>query len=117
MERSKHMNAKRWMALFLALTLAITMLAGCTKKTETPVADPEQGQTEQEPEQETQNQTQPVTPQQPEQEEKPQPEEPTPDEPQDEQHRCGTGAGYLRKDRNCTESTWSGQLRVHLLRA
>ena len=44
------MNAKRWMALFLALTLAITMLAGCTKKTETPVADPEQGQTEQEPE-------------------------------------------------------------------
>ena len=46
------MNAKRWMALFLALTLAITMLAGCTKKTETPVADPEQGQTEQEPEQE-----------------------------------------------------------------
>lgn len=61
------------------------MLAGCTKKTETPVADPEQGQTEQEPEQETQNQTQPVTPQQPEQEEKPQPEEPTPDEPQDEQ--------------------------------
>ena len=42
------MNAKRWMALFLALTLAITMLAGCTKKTETPVADPEQGQTEQE---------------------------------------------------------------------
>ncbi len=79
------MNAKRWMALFLALTLAITMLAGCTKKTETPVADPEQGQTEQEPEQETQNQTQPVTPQQPEQEDKPQPEEPTPDEPQDEQ--------------------------------
>ena len=75
------MNAKRWMALFLALTLAITMLAGCTKKTETPVADPEQGQTEQE----TQNQTQPVTPQQPEQEEKPQPEEPMPDEPQDEQ--------------------------------
>ena len=79
------MNAKRWMALFLALTLAITMLAGCTKKTKTPVADPEQGQTEQKPEQETQNQTQPVTPQQPEQEEKPQPEEPTPDEPQDEQ--------------------------------
>lgn len=78
MERSTHMNAKRWMALFLALTLAITMLAGCTKKTETPVADPEQGQTEQEPEQETQNQTQPVTPQQPEQEDKPQPEEPTP---------------------------------------
>ena len=79
------MNAKRWMALFLALTLAITMLAGCTKKTETPVADPEQGQMEPEPEQETQNQTQPVTPQQPEQEEKPQPEEPTPNEPQDEQ--------------------------------
>ena len=46
------MNAKRWMALFLALTLAITMLAGCTKKTETPVADPEQGQMEPEPEQE-----------------------------------------------------------------
>ena len=79
------MNAKRWMALFLALTLAITMLAGCTKKTETPVADPEQGQMEPEPGQETQNQTQPVTPQQPEQEEKPQPEEPTPNEPQDEQ--------------------------------
>ena len=68
------MNAKRWMALFLALTLAITMLAGCPKKTETPVADPEQGQMEPEPEQETQNQTQPATPQQPEQEEKPQPE-------------------------------------------
>ena len=36
----------------IALLGAITMLAGCTKKTETPVADPEQGQTEQEPEQE-----------------------------------------------------------------
>ena len=36
-----------------AVTLAITMLAGCTKKTETPVADPEQGQMEPEPEQKT----------------------------------------------------------------
>ena len=47
------MNAKRWMALFLALTMAASLLTGCTKKSDTP-AQPEQGQTEQE-----ENQTKP----------------------------------------------------------
>ena len=38
---------RRWIALLLALTMAASLLAGCTKKSETP-AEPEQGQTEQE---------------------------------------------------------------------
>ena len=38
---------RRWIALLLALTMAASLLAGCTKKSETP-AQPEQGQTEQE---------------------------------------------------------------------
>ena len=79
------MNAKRWMALFLALTLAVSLLAGCTKKAETPVENPDQGQTEQAPEQETDHQTEPAAPQQPEQEDKPQPEESASDAPQNEQ--------------------------------
>ena len=44
---------RRWIALLLALTMAASLLAGCTKKSETP-AQPEQGQTEQE-----ENQTKP----------------------------------------------------------
>ena len=38
---------RRWIALLLALTMAASLLAGCTKKSDTP-AQPEQGQTEQE---------------------------------------------------------------------
>lgn len=67
---------RRWIALFLALTMAASLLAGCTKKSDTP-AQPEQGQTEQE-----ENQTQPeenpaeeeqpdVTPENPDDAEKP----------------------------------------------
>lgn len=61
---------KRWIALLLALTMAAMLLAGCTKKTETPV-EPEQGQTQQE-----ENQTKPET--NPPEEKKPevQPENP-----------------------------------------
>ena len=44
---------RRWIALLLALTMAASLLAGCTKKSDTP-AQPEQGQTEQE-----ENQTKP----------------------------------------------------------
>lgn len=44
---------RRWIALFLALTMAASLLTGCTKKSDTP-AQPEQGQTEQE-----ENQTKP----------------------------------------------------------
>ena len=44
---------RRWIALFLALTMAASLLASCTKKSDTP-AQPEQGQTEQE-----ENQTKP----------------------------------------------------------
>ena len=43
---------RRWIALLLALTMAASLLTGCTKKSDTP-AQPEQGQTEQE-----ENQTQ-----------------------------------------------------------
>ena len=35
---------RRWIALLLALTMAASLLAGCTKKSDTP-AQPEQGQT------------------------------------------------------------------------
>ena len=67
---------RRWIALLLALTMAASLLAGCTKKSDTP-AQPEQGQTEQE-----ENQTQPeenpaeeeqpdVTPENPDDAEKP----------------------------------------------
>ena len=62
---------RRWIALLLALTMAASLLAGCTKKVETP-AEPEQGQTEQE-ETQTQPETNPsdeqtpdVTPENPE---------------------------------------------------
>ena len=36
---------RRWIALFLALTMAASLLTGCTKKSDTP-AQPEQGQTD-----------------------------------------------------------------------
>lgn len=75
---------KRWIALLLALTMAASLFAGCTKKTETPV-EPEQGQTEQEPTPSDENQTEPVTPQEPEKEDEPTPEEDKPDEPQIEE--------------------------------
>lgn len=44
---------RRWIALLLALTMAASLLTGCTKKSDTP-AQPEQGQTEQK-----ENQTKP----------------------------------------------------------
>ena len=75
---------KRWIALLLALTLAASLFAGCTKKTET-TSEPEQGQTEQEPTPSDENQTEPVTPQEPEKEDEPKPEEDKPDEPQIEE--------------------------------
>ena len=75
---------KRWIALLLALTLAASLFAGCTKKTET-TSEPEQGQTEQEPTPSDENQTEPVTPQEPEKEDEPKPEEDKPDEPQPEE--------------------------------
>ena len=75
---------KRWIALLLALTMAGSMLAGCTQKADTPV-EPEQGQTEQEPKPSDENQTEPVTPQEPEKEDEPKPEEDKPDEPQPEE--------------------------------
>ena len=70
---------RRWIALLLALTMAASLLAGCTKKSETP-AQPEQGQTEQE-----ENQTKPE--ENPTKEEQPDvtPENPdnTPENPDD----------------------------------
>lgn len=76
---------KRGIALLLALTMAVSLLAGCTKKTETPV-QPEQGQTEQEPTPSDETQTEPVTPQEPDQPDEPTPsEEDKPDEPQPEE--------------------------------
>ena len=76
---------KRWIALLLALTMAGSMLAGCTQKADTPV-EPEQGQTEQEPKPSDENQTEPVTPQEPEKTDEPTPsEEDKPDEPQPEE--------------------------------
>ncbi len=78
---------KRWIALLLALTMAVSLLAGCTKKTET-MPEPEQGQTEQEPAQE-ENPTEPVTPQEPEKTDEPAPsEEDKPDEPQPEEQEA-----------------------------
>lgn len=70
---------RRWIALLLALTMAASLLAGCTKKSDTP-AQPEQGQTEQE-----ENQTKPE--ENPTKEEQPDvtPENPddTPENPDD----------------------------------
>ena len=70
---------RSWIALLLALTMAASLLAGCTKKSDTP-AQPEQGQTEQE-----ENQTKPE--ENPTEEKKPevQPENPddTPENPDD----------------------------------
>ena len=70
---------RRWIALLLALTMAASLLAGCTKKSDTP-AQPEQGQTEQE-----ENQTKPE--ENPTKEEQPDvtPESPddTPENPDD----------------------------------
>ena len=78
---------KRWIALLLALTMAVSLLAGCTKKTET-MPEPEQGQTEQEPAQE-ENPTEPVTPQEPEKTDEPAPsEEDKPDEPRPEEQEA-----------------------------
>lgn len=78
---------KRWIALLLALTMAASLLAGCTQKTETK-PEPEQGQTEQEPAQE-ENPTEPVTPQEPEKTDEPAPsEEDKPDEPQPEEQEA-----------------------------
>lgn len=72
---------RRWIALLLALTMAASLLAGCTKKSDTP-AQPEQGQTEQE-----ENQTKPE--ENPTKEEQPDvtPESPddTPENPEDAQ--------------------------------
>ena len=78
---------KRWIALLLALTMAVSLLAGCTQKTETK-PEPEQGQTEQEPAQE-ENPTEPVTPQEPEKTDEPAPsEEDKPDEPRPEEQEA-----------------------------
>lgn len=78
------MNKKRYLALFLALVMAVSMLAGCSGNTEkTPEPEPSQEQQEQ------QEQTTPEKPEEKEPEqEKPQPEPEktgTEDEPQPEE--------------------------------
>ena len=84
---------RRWIALLLALTMAASLLTGCTKKSDTP-AQPEQGQTEQEenqPQQEenpTKEEQPDVTPESPDDAEKPADEQ-KPDEeekPEEEPH-------------------------------
>ena len=73
----------RWIALCLALTMTAALLAGCTKKADVPI-QPEQNQTEQEPEQEEKpTQEHPEEPEKPD--EKPDDtEEPAIEQPEEE---------------------------------
>lgn len=75
----------RWIALCLALTMAAALLAGCTQKADVPI-QPEQNQTEQEPQQEETPQPQPEEETKPEEDQKPEetPEDQPDEEPEEE---------------------------------
>ncbi len=103
---------RRWIALLLALTMAASLLAGCTKKSDTP-AQPEQGQTEQEENQPQQEENpaeeeQPdVTPENPDDAEKPADEQ-KPDEeekPEEEPELTEEQKRRLRIEQAVEEST------------